>query len=72
MKPTISPEEIAFRKHWKSLKKDVLVDKLWEMLQFINYMDQENNSLKEQVSRSNAQYLSRCRSVCGVTLPPGV
>lgn len=72
MKPTMSPEEIAFRKHWKSLKKDVLVDKLWEMLQFITYMDQENNSLKEQVSRSNAQYLSRCRSVGGVTLPPGV
>lgn len=72
MKPMMSPGEIAFRKHWESLNKDVLVDKLWEMLQFITYMDQENNSLKEQVSRSNAQYLSRCRSVGGVTLPPGV
>lgn len=72
MKRLMSEDEIAFRKHWKSLKKDVLIDKLWEMLQFVEYQGREIQDLKQQASLSNAQYLSGCRSVGGVTLPPGV
>lgn len=72
MKRLMSEDEIAFRKHWKSLKKDVLMDKLWEMLHFIECQDREIQDLKKQASRSNARYLSGCRSVGGITLPPGV
>lgn len=33
MKPLQTKDEVAFRKYSKTLKKDVLIDKLWEMLQ---------------------------------------
>ena len=72
MKRLMSEDEVAFRKHWKSLKKDVLIDKLWEMLQFIECQDIENEELRAHAGRAQAQYLSACRSVGGVTLPPGV
>lgn len=72
MKRLMSEDEVAFRKHWKSMKKNILIDKLWEMLQFIEYQQEENENLKQQVSRTNTQYLANCRSVGGVTLPPGV
>lgn len=72
MKPLTNEDELVFRRYWKSLKKDVLIDKLWEMIQFMEYQQEENENLKQQVSRSNAQYLSSCRSVGGITLPPGV
>lgn len=72
MKRLMSEDEVAFRKHWKSLKKDVLIDKLWEMLQFIEYQNIENEKLRAHAGRAQAQYLSACRSVGGVTLPPGV
>lgn len=72
MKRLMSEDEVAFRKHWKSLKKDVLIDKLWEMLQFIECQDIENEELRARAERAQAQYLSACRSVGGVTLPPGV
>ncbi|QEG12121.1 hypothetical protein OMEGA_53 [Klebsiella phage vB_KaeM_KaOmega] len=72
MKRLMSEDEVAFRKHWKSLKKDVLIDKLWEMLKFIEYQAKENDELRDQATRANTAYLSRCRSVGGVTLPPGV
>jgi len=72
MKRLMSEDEIVFRKHWKSLKKDVLIDKLWEMLKFIEYQAKENDELRDQAARANTAYLSRCRSVGGITLPPGV
>lgn len=72
MKPLTKEDELVFRRYWKSLKKDVLIDKLWEMIQFMEYQQEENENLKQQVSRSNAQYLASCRSVGGITLPPGV
>lgn len=68
----LTNEEANFRKHWKSLKKDVLIDKLWEMLQIIELQNIENEELRAQVGQVNVQYLSACRSVGGVTLPPGV
>lgn len=72
MKRLMNEDEVAFRKYWKSLKKDVLVDKLWEMLKFVEYQETEIEALKQQSSRNSAQYLSVCRSVGGITLPPGV
>lgn len=72
MERLMSGDEVAFRKHWKSLKKDVLIDKLWEMLQFIECQSIENEELRAHAARAQAQYLSACRSVGGVTLPPGV
>lgn len=41
------------------------------MMNSISLM-QENEQLKQQVSRSNSQHLSHCRSVSSVTPPPGV
>lgn len=72
MTPLRNEDEVAFRKYWKSLKKDVLVDKLWEMLQFLEYQQFENDRLTAQSILKHNDYLSRCRSVGGVTLPPGV
>lgn len=72
MQKLTKEDELAFRKHWKSLKKDVLIDKLWEMLQFIECQNIENEELRAHAGRAQAQYLSACRSVGGVTLPPGV
>lgn len=72
MKPLTNEDELVFRRYWKSLKKDVLIDKLWEMLHFIECQDREIQDLKQQSSRSNAQYMANCRSVGGITLPPGV
>ena len=72
MAPKMSKEEIAFRKHWNAMRKDALINKLWEMLEFINHLSEENIELRAQASLSNAQYLANCRSVGGVTLPPGV
>lgn len=72
MKILTNEEEASFRKHWKSLKKDVLIDKLWEMLQIIELQNIENEELRTRVGQEHAQYLSACRSVGGVTLPPGV
>lgn len=72
MKRLTKEDEVSFRKHWKSLKKDVLIDKLWEMLQFVECQNIENEELRERASRAQAEYLSRCRSVGGITLPPGV
>lgn len=69
----LTAEELAdFRKYWKTLKKDVLVDKLEEMLQYISYQANEIEDLKALSSQANINYLARCRSVGGVTLPPGV
>lgn len=65
MKRLMNEDEVAFRKYWKSLKKDVLVDKLWEMLQFVAYQEREIEAMKQQSSLNNAQYLSACRSVGG-------
>lgn len=72
MKSLTNEDQVAFRKYWKTLKKDVLIDKLWEMLQIIHCQEIENDELKKYAGRANAEYLSRCRSVGGVTLPPGV
>ena len=72
MRPLTDEDKVAFRKHWGSLKKDKLIDKLWEMLQFLEYQQHENEELKSQLARSNSQYMGNCRSVGGVTLPPGV
>lgn len=72
MKPMLPEEEVAFRKYWKTLKKDVLIDKLWEMLRYIECQSIENEELRACAGRAQAQYLSACRSVGGVTLPPGV
>ena len=68
----MSKDEVDFCKYWKTLKKDTLIGKLWEMLKFIEYQSLEIEELKQQLSRSNTAYLSQCRSVGGVTLPPGV
>lgn len=72
MKQLTNEDEIDFRKYWKSLKKDVLIDKLWEMLQVIECQAIENKELRAHTARAQSQYLSACRSVGGVTLPPGV
>lgn len=72
MKPLTPEDEVAFRKYWKTLKKDELIDKLWEMLRFMEYQQHENDRMKELVAQNNNDHLSRCRSVGGVTLPPGV
>lgn len=72
MERLMSEDEVEFRNYWKSLKKDVLIDKLWEMLQFIECQTIESNELRVNADRAQAQYLAACRSVGGVTLPPGV
>ncbi|QYC52554.1 hypothetical protein [Salmonella phage SSBI34] len=72
MKPLTKEDEVAFRKYWKTLKKDHLMDKMWEMLQFMAYQQHKNDELEEQLARSNTQCMGNCRSVGGVTLPPGV
>lgn len=72
MKTIKSEDEIAFREYWKSLKKDILIDKLWQMLQIIECQSIKNEELRARAGRAQAQYLSTCRSVGGITLPPGV
>lgn len=73
MATTLTLEDIQqFQKHWKTKKKDELVKQMTEFLLVIVDQEKEIEGLKEQQSRRNTDYLSRCRSVGGVTLPPGV
>lgn len=66
------PTEAEFRKYWKGQSKESVIDQLWDMYLHCEDLGQEIGELNQQVSRSNARYLGNCRSVGGVTLPPGV
>lgn len=72
MKLLTREDEVDFRKYWKSAKKDVLIAQMWEMFQLIERQNIENEELRDRLSRAQADCLSRCRSVGGITLPPGV
>lgn len=61
-----------FQKHWNSMGKKATINELWNMFMYCQELQQKVEALKEQASRHNTDYLSRCRSVGGVTLPPGV
>lgn len=61
-----------YQTYLKSLSKKDLVAHAERQMMAISQLEDDNQALKQQASRSNAQYLSSCRSVGGVTLPPGV
>ena len=64
-------DHIAFRKYWKSLKKDAIIDHMEELLMFIVQQAIEIETLQKQATVRNTEYLSRCRSSGGITLTPG-
>lgn len=61
-----------FEKYWKSQTKPVIINQLWEMYVHMQNLQNKIDALEEQAVRRNTDYLSRCRSSSGVTLPPGV
>lgn len=66
------PTMEEFQTYWKSQSKDSVIDQLWEMFLHCQDLKDEVAELQEQNSRQSAEYLSRCRSSGGITLPPGV
>lgn len=72
MQPLTFEDHKAFRKYWKSFKKDVIIDHMEELLMFVVQQATEIETLQKQATVRNTEYLSRCRSSGGVTLPPGV
>lgn len=66
------PTMEEFQAYWKSQSKDSVIDQLWEMFLHCQDLKGEIAELQEQNSRQSAEYLSRCRSNGGITLPPGV
>lgn len=62
----------SYRKYLKMMSKKDLMEHAERQMAVLYSLQEENERLKQQCSRSNAQYLSACRSVGGVTLPPGV
>lgn len=66
--PTIE----EFQAYWKSQSKDSVIDQLWEMFLHCQNLEDKIAVVQEQNFQRNADYLSRCRSSGGVTLPPGV
>lgn len=61
-----------FEEHFWPMRKQELVNHLWEMYLHCQNLQNEVESLQEQANQRNVDYLSRCRSSGGVTLPPGV
>ncbi|UTC25243.1 hypothetical protein P7_053 [Pectobacterium phage vB_PcaM_P7_Pc] len=62
----------SYRKYLRMMSKKDLMEHSERQMAALYSLQEENERLRQQCSRSNAQYLSACRSVGGVTLPPGV
>lgn len=71
----ITPDEKYIRK----IKKELKTKSQKELIEMVVHMDgllinasRIIDAMRGESEKRNAQYLSRCRSVGGVTLPPGV
>lgn len=62
----------SYRKYLKMMSKKDLMEHAERQMAALCSLQEENERLKQQCSRSNVQYLANCRSVGGITLPPGV
>lgn len=63
---------LEYEDYLKNLSKKDLRELATHQLLTNMALQEKVKELKKQCSRSNSEYLSRCRSVGGVTLPPGV
>lgn len=71
----ITPDQ----KYTRKIKKELKTKSQKELIEMVVHMDgllinasQIIDALRGESEKRNTQYLSRCRSVGGVTLPPGV
>lgn len=65
-------DQVEYETYLKTMDRKALKEHNMRLMMALLSLEQENESLKQQVSRSNARYMGNCRSVGGVTLPPGV
>ncbi|QQG33357.1 hypothetical protein [Pectobacterium phage PcCB7V] len=72
MKSLTTEGQDEFTNYWKGQNKKLLINTLWEYLLVMESQAQEIARLQKQATQSNSAYLSHCRSVGGVTLPPGM
>lgn len=71
----ITPDQKYIRKIKRELKtrsQKELIDTIVHLDSLLINASQIIEALRGDSAERNAQYLSRCRSVGGITLPPGV
>lgn len=61
-----------YKKYLRSMSQQDLLEHTERLMMAMYSLEEENESLRRQCSRMTSHYLSGCRSVGGVTLPPGV
>lgn len=68
----MTKEMQEYHDYLKTLSKKDLVEHAMHQMYALMAADEQVTELKLRQSEQSNQYLARCRSVGGVTLPPGV